>query len=267
MTAQELGLLAGESPPVLAAFAGVSKRFGERLALVDLSLEIQAGEVFGLLGPNGAGKTTALRLLCGLLTPDSGRVEISGHDVVGQPLLARRQLGYVPDGAPLYSNLTPFEHLCLVGRLHGLEEGHLKREAHRLLGAFELSERSDDPVGGFSRGMRQKVAIACALLPRPRLLVLDEPLTGLDASSTMVIKSLMRSWADRGGAVLVTSHLLEVVERVCDRMGILAAGRRIALGSLDQLRAQAGGGTTLEEVFRSLTRTEDPAAVAARILG
>jgi ABC-2 type transport system ATP-binding protein len=122
-------------------------------------------------------------------------------------------------------------------------------------------------VGGFSRGMRQKVAIACALLARPKLLVLDEPLTGLDAAFTTVIKAVMRSWADRGGAVLVTSHLLEIVERVCDRMGILAEGRSLAVGNLAELRSQAGGGTTLEEVFRSLTRSEDPAALARRILG
>ena len=255
------------SAPVLAAFAGVSKQFGQRQALVDLSLEIRGGEVFGLLGPNGAGKTTALRLLCGLLAPDSGRITIAGHDVVEQPLSARRQVGYVPDGAPLYSNLTPFEHLCLIGRLHGLEESALVGEARRLLEAFELSARVDEPVGGFSRGMRQKVAIACALLTRPRLLVLDEPLTGLDAAFTTVIKAVMRGWADRGGAVLVTSHLLEIVERVCDRMGILADGRSLAVGSLEQLRALAGGGTTLEEVFRSLTRSEDPAALARRILG
>lgn len=255
------------SAPVLAAFSGVSKRFGERQALAGFSLQIPAGEVFGLLGPNGAGKTTALRLLCGLLTPDQGRVEIAGHDVVREPLLARRQLGYVPDGAPLYSNLTPFEHLCLVGRLHGLSESQLTTEARRLLEALELKERSDDPVGGFSRGMRQKVAIACAILPRPKLLVLDEPLTGLDVSATMVIKAVMRGWADRGGAVLVTSHLLEVVERVCDRMGILSQGTSLAVGTLAQLRVLAGGGSTLEEVFRSLTHSEDPSVVASRILG
>jgi ABC-2 type transport system ATP-binding protein len=254
-------------PAPLAAFCGVSKRFGERQALLDLSLEIQAGEVFGLLGPNGAGKTTALRLLCGILAPDSGRMEIAGQDVVTRPLEARRQIGYVPDGAPLYSNLTPLEHLCLVGRLHGLEESALVAEARRLLDAFELSTRASDPVGGFSRGMRQKVAIACALLARPKLLVLDEPLTGLDASFTTVIKAVIRGWADRGGAVLVTSHLLEIVERVCDRMGILAEGRSLAVGNLEQLRSQAGGGTTLEEVFRSLTRSEDPAALARKILG
>jgi ABC-2 type transport system ATP-binding protein len=159
-----------------------------------------------------------------------------------------------------------------VGRLHGLEERSIAAESERLLAGLELLERADEPIGGFSRGMRQKAAIACALLPRPSLLVLDEPLTGLDAPTTLVVKALLRGWADRGGAVLYTSHLLEVVERVCDRMAILDRGRRLACGSLDELRAQAAragtaGGGSLEEVFRVLTRSEDPGAVAARILG
>jgi ABC-2 type transport system ATP-binding protein len=252
---------------VLAAFTNVSKRFGDRLALDELSLEVHAGEVFGLLGPNGAGKTTALRLLCGLIEPDSGRLEIAGHDVQRAPIEARRQLGYVPDGAPLYSTLSPFEHLTLVGRLHGLEGSESESEACRLLEAFELLPRRDEPIGGFSRGMRQKVAIACALLPKPPLLVLDEPLTGLDTTTTLVIKSLIRGWADRGGAVIVTSHLLEVVERTCDRMALLTGGRLQALGSFADLRTQAGGGSNLEEVFKTLTQAEDPATVASRILG
>jgi ABC-2 type transport system ATP-binding protein len=252
---------------VLASFDGVSKSYGERRALADLTLAVRAGEVFGLLGPIGAGKTTALRLLCGLLAPDAGRVTIAGEDVQRQPLAARRNLGYVPDGAPLYANLTPDEHLRLVGALHGLEPAASAAEADRLLTGFELAGRRGDPVGGFSRGMRQKLAIACALLPKPALLVLDEPLNGLDTTSALVIKALVRSWADRGGAVVVTSHLLEVVERVCDRMAILADGRLLAVGTFAELRTRAGGGSTLEEVFRSLTHSEDPAEVAGRILG
>lgn len=252
---------------VLASFENVAKSFGGRLALEDLSLEIHAGEVLGLLGPNGAGKTTSLRVLCGLERADRGRVAIAGKDVHQSPLEARRNLGYVPDGAPLYSSLTPVEHLELVGRLHGLEAPRIAAESERLLTGLELCERRNDPIGAFSRGMRQKVAIACALLPHPPLLVLDEPLTGLDVSTAMVIKALMRGWADRGGAVLVTSHLLEVVERVCDRMAILARGRLLACGSFEELRSRAGGGSSLDEVFRSLTQAEDPALVAGRILG
>jgi ABC-2 type transport system ATP-binding protein len=252
---------------VLASFSKVSKRYGERLALADFTLAVQAGEVVGLLGPNGAGKTTALRILCGLAAPDEGRVESGGWDVQREPLQARKNVGYVPDGAPLYSNLTPTEHLQLVGRLHGLAEEAIALESERLLAGLELLGRHEDPVGSFSRGMRQKVAIACALLPRPKLLVLDEPLTGLDTSTAMVIKALMRGWGDRGGAVLVTSHLLEVVERVCDRMAILAQGRMLACGSFEELRTQAGGGSSLDEVFRTLTQSEDPTRVADRILG
>ncbi|MEQ1893443.1 MAG: ABC transporter ATP-binding protein [Planctomycetota bacterium] len=251
----------------LAVLRGVSQRFGEREAVADLSLEVRAGEVFGLLGPNGAGKTTSLRILTGLLAPSSGAVEIDGIDLTRQPLEARKRFGYVPDGAPLYSNLTPLEHLALVGRLHGLSEAALGAEAARLLDALELSDRRDDPVGNFSRGMRQKVAIACALLPRPPLLVLDEPLTGLDTGTTLVIKALMRAWAERGGAVFLTSHQLEVVERVCDRMAILSQGRLVAQGDLDSLRRASGQGGTLDEVFRALTHAEDPALQAAKILG
>jgi ABC-2 type transport system ATP-binding protein len=251
----------------LVVLRGVTHRFGEREAVADLSLEVRAGEVFGLLGPNGAGKTTTLRILTGLLAPTAGQVEIDGLDLARDPLGARKRFGYVPDGAPLYSNLTPVEHLALVGRLHGLGEDEIEREATRLLTGLELLERRTDPVGSFSRGMRQKVAIACALLPKPPLLILDEPMTGLDTGSTLVLKALLRAWADRGGAVLYTSHQLEVVERVCDRMAVLAQGRLIAQGDLETLRRESGRSGPLDEVFRALTRAEDPAEQAARILG
>jgi ABC-2 type transport system ATP-binding protein len=147
-----------------------------------------------------------------------------------------------------------------------LEPGRIARESERLLETLDLSERERDPVGGFSRGMRQKVAIACALLPRPSLLVLDEPLTGLDSTTAQVVMAVMRAWAERGGAVLVTSHLLESMERVCDRLAVLAEGRSVACRTLAELRYEAGGGSSLAEVFRTLTHSEDPAQVAARIL-
>lgn len=251
----------------IAAFDRVGKRFGELAALDAVSFEVMPGEVFGLLGPNGAGKTTALKLLCGLFAPDEGQVRVAGHDATHEPLSARRNLAFVPDGAPLYATLSPRRHLALVGRLHGLGEADIRREGDRLLEALDLLDRADDPVGGFSRGMRQKAALACALLPRPRLLVLDEPLSGLDAPTTAMFKEVLRSWAARGGAVLYTSHLLDVVERVCDRMVILHRGRRVGLGSLDELRASAGHDGTLEEVFGRLSESEDAGARAGRLLG
>ncbi|MFT5464556.1 MAG: ABC-2 type transport system ATP-binding protein, partial [Planctomycetota bacterium] len=158
-------------------------------------------------------------------------------------------------------------HLQLVGRLHGMESVALEKEAGRLLGEFGLGERSDDPVGAFSRGMRQKVALACAILPRPALLILDEPLSGLDAPTTAVVKELLRAWAARGGAVLYTSHLLDVVERVCDRMAIMAEGKLVTVGNMDELRARSGSDGTLESVFRAVTSSVDPNETAAAILG
>jgi ABC-2 type transport system ATP-binding protein len=250
----------------LAELRGVSKRFGDRLALDNLSLTVNEGEVFGLLGPNGAGKTTAVRLLCGLIPPSEGTVLLGDCDVGRDPLNARRRLGFVPDGAPLYPNLSPRQHLQLVGRLHGMEESALARELERLLEGLELGDRMDDPVGEFSRGMRQKTALACALVHRPDLLILDEPLSGLDAPTAAVFKELLRGWADQGGAVLYTSHMLDVVERVCDRMAILSSGQLVGLGSLDELRERAGGGGTLEQVFGKLAHTADPREQARKLL-
>ena len=250
----------------IAELTGITHRFGEVTALRDLHLDVRAGEVLGLIGPNGAGKTTALRTLTGLLTPDEGRVRIDGRDLTDDPVEARRRFGFVPDGAPLYANLTPRQHLFLVGRLHGLDEDGLAAEAMRLLESLGLGHRADDPVGGFSRGMRQKAALACAILPRPPLLILDEPLSGLDAPTAAATKAVLRAWADRGGAVLYTSHLLDVVERVCDRIAVLHQGNLKAVGSLDELRAQSREGT-LEEVFGELTQAEDPAEAAKRVLG
>ena len=251
----------------LVQFQTVTQRFGELVALAQLDLDVRRGEVFGLLGPNGAGKTTALRILCGLLEPTQGRVTIDGHDVARDPLAARRQFSFVPDGAPLYANLSPRQHLALVGRLHGLDETRIASETGRLLGALDLGDRIDDPVGQFSRGMRQKTALACAILPKPPLLILDEPFSGLDAPTTAVFKEVLRTWADRGGAVLYTSHALDVAERVCDRMAVLASGRLVGLGDLGELRTLAGRGGTLEQVFGALTKSEDPHAQAERLLG
>ncbi|MEM8712019.1 MAG: ABC transporter ATP-binding protein [Planctomycetota bacterium] len=251
----------------IASLTKVTRSFGDLVAVDELSLEVRPGEVLGLVGPNGAGKTTTVRMLCGLLPTTSGRVEIAGHGVEDSPMEARRKLGYVPDGAPLYPNLSPRQHLMLVGRLHGITDAEAKAEGERLMTHLDLMARIDDPVGTFSRGMRQKTALACAILPRPELLVLDEPLSGLDAPSAAMLKAVLRGWADRGGAVLYTSHLLDVVERVCDRVAVLAQSKLVTVGALDALRSSSGSDGTLEEVFRALTETEDPEAKAQALLG
>jgi ABC-2 type transport system ATP-binding protein len=251
----------------LAELRGIGHRFGDLEALAGLDLEVRSGEVLGLLGPNGSGKTTALRILCGLLAPTTGHAYVNGIDTSISPRLARKHLSYVPDGAPLHANLGARAHLELVGRLHGLDEDAIARESARLLSALDLAGRERDPIGTFSHGMRQKVALACALLPRPPLLVLDEPLNGLDAPSTVLVKEVLRAWADRGGAVLYTSHLLDVAERVCDRLAILDRGRLVGLGTLDELRGAARPGATLEQVFGAITRSEDPRQRAEQLLG
>lgn len=251
----------------LLRLRSVTRRFGDVIAVDGLDLDVQAGEVFGLLGPNGAGKTTTVRMLCGLLPATEGQVSLGGHNLATDAIEARRSLGYVPDGAPLYPALSPMQHLQLVGRLHGLDEAALTEEARRLLEVLGLAPRASDPVGTFSRGMRQKAALACAILHRPKLLVLDEPLSGLDAPTAAMFKEVLRGWADRGGAVLYTSHLLDVVERVCDRMAILSAGKLVALGTLDELRKRAGSEGTLEQVFGTLADTANPALQAKELLG
>lgn len=254
----------------LAELAGAGVRLGGARILDGIDLCVRPGEVVALLGANGAGKTTALRALCGLIPLSDGTARIAGFDVEADPVAARTHLGYVPDGAPLYSNLSGREHLALTAALRpdacGTGET-AAAEGARLLGAFELAGAADQPVGRYSRGMRQKLALACALLPRPRLLVLDEPLNGLDATSAAAVLSVLRAHASRGGAVLFSSHLLESAERVSTRVVILDAGRVLADGTVAELRRTAGIEQGLAQVFVTLTRAPDPDETARTILG
>ncbi len=239
--------------------------FGELRALDGVSFRVAPGEVFGLLGPNGAGKSTTVRAILGLLAPDSGVVRVAGVDVAADPVAARARIGYLPEVLSLYEALTPREHLSFVGRVRGLADEVIERRGLALLGAFEIGDRADEPIRTFSKGMRQKVALALAFLHRPQVLLLDEPLSGLDVTAALLLKELVKGSAAAGATVLYCSHVLDVVEKVCDRAMILARGKPVAQGTIAELRDQTRG-TTLDEVFRSVASEFDPIARARELL-
>ncbi len=265
--ALSLPLSAGVAP-ALIEIEGLSKRFGDVTAVQDLSLRIESGRITALLGPNGAGKTTTVKCIVGLHRPDAGRILVSGHDTVAEAVEAKRKLSYVPEVAHLYEALTPDEFLALKGRLFGLGEAAIEAGIERLLSGFGLLERRHEPMAGFSKGMCQKVALSSALLIEPEVLVLDEPMSGLDVDTTLVFKELLREFAGAGGAVLYCSHLLDVVETLADCVAVLDGGVLQAVGTMEELRDRAGGEhQRLEELFRELTAAEDPVARARAILG
>lgn len=231
---------------------GLRKVYGTTVAVTRVDLAIRPGEIVGFLGPNGAGKTTTIKMLVGLLKPSAGIARIAGHDIQRAPLAAKAQLGYVPDQPALPDKLTAREYLAFVAGLYQLDPADARRRGDELLHLFQLDARADELVGGFSHGMRQKVGLAGALLHSPRALFLDEPTVGLDPRSARLIKEIMRAEADQGNAVLLTTHILEIAERLCDRVAIIDAGQVIAVGTLDELRAGNQGGS-LEEIFLRLT--------------
>jgi ABC-2 type transport system ATP-binding protein len=232
----------------------LSKSFDKRV-VSDLDLDIAAGELYALLGPNGAGKTTTLRMVTGLTRPESGSIRIFGIDALADPIAAKAVTAWLPDEPMLYDKLTPSEYLGFVAGLWRIPPADAAPEAERLLKWLELWDSRDTRCETFSRGMKQKVALAGALIHRPRLLILDEPLTGLDATMARAVKDALREAVDAGATVVVTTHILEVAERLADRIGIIAGGRLLAEGTLDELRAQAGSDDmTLEDTFIKLTR-------------
>jgi ABC-2 type transport system ATP-binding protein len=227
------------------------KSFG-RPAVDRLDLQVRRGELYALLGPNGAGKTTTLRMVTGLLAPDAGTVEVLGIDLARDAAAAKRQMAYLPDEPMLYGKLKPTEYLEFVAGLWGVAAEVAEARARRLLDWLDLTPHVHELTEGFSRGMKQKLALAGALIHEPELLILDEPLTGLDAAAARQVKDLLLAHVERGGTVILTTHILEVAERLAQRIGILQHGRLIAEGTLDQLRERTDGGT-LEDVFLQLT--------------
>jgi ABC-2 type transport system ATP-binding protein len=227
---------------------GLSKAYGTNLAVDRLDLEVPRGSFFGFVGPNGAGKTTTLSMATGLLRPDAGTARVLGHDVWSDTVRAKQLVGILPDGLRLFDRLTGLQLICYSGLLRGLDRDLVTGRAHELLGALGLQDEGGTLVVDYSAGMTKKVALACALIHAPRLLVLDEPFEGVDPISTSTIRQILQGYAASGGTVILSSHVMDLVQRLCDRVAIVAAGRIRAAGTLEQVRA----GMTLEERFVDL---------------
>lgn len=234
------------------------KYYGKVKAVDGVSFTVQAGEVFGFLGPNGAGKTTTIKVCTGLLKPTRGQVRVSGFDIARNPVEAKRNLGYAPDNPFLYEKLTAREFLQFVGAVYLRNEPDgVNGRVDELLELLGLADRANELIEGFSYGMKRKVILCAAILHRPRVLLLDEPTSGLDAASARLVKDVFVGLAAGGSAVLLTTHIMEIAERMCDRIGIIHQGKLIAVGTLDELREQARSpGSTMEDVFLSLTEKE-----------
>ena len=231
-----------------------------------IDLEVAPGQVFGYIGPNGAGKSTTVKILVGMLHDFKGTVEVAGLDVREHPTEVKRRIGYVPESAELYDELTVHEHLLLVGRLQGLDDELVTARVKGILEQFELGARLHSRLGSLSKGMRQKVMFTAALVHDPEILFLDEPLAGLDVHSTVLVKELVKALAQQGKTVFYCSHMMDVVERVCDRIAILSDGVLAAIGTFADLTSQSQEGGTLEHIFLELTSDNDALDSANSIL-
>jgi ABC-2 type transport system ATP-binding protein len=247
------------SEPIWALeILALTKSFDRRPAVDYLDLRVRAGEFYALLGPNGAGKTTTLKMVVGLLRPDAGSISVLGIDALADPVAAKQITAWISDEPMIYDKLTPFEYLEFIAGLWSVDAGVAEARTRDLLDLLGLADCAHERCEGFSKGMRQKVALAGALVHNPRVIVLDEPLTGLDAASARKVKNVLRERVADGDTVIMTTHILEVAERMADRIGVIAGGRLIADGTLEELREQAGkNGSSLEDTF--LTLVEDDA--------
>jgi len=232
----------------------LTRRFGNLTAVDGMDLTVAAGQFFGFLGPNGAGKSTTIKMLTGLLAPTSGRVQLLGLDFSGNAVAIKRQIGVVPEGMGLFERLTGLEYLTFVGRMYGLDRATTRQRANELLEFMQLADRPKSVIADYSHGMQKKIALAAAVIHGPRILFLDEPFEGVDALAAGALKSLLGRMTERGVTIFLTSHVLEIVERLCSHVGIIHKGRLVAQGSLEELRAGVAEGskTNLEEIFLSI---------------
>jgi len=256
-------MIQSSEPPVALALRKLTKCY-DRPAVDALDLTVHGGEFYALVGPNGAGKTTTLRMVVGLLKPDAGTITINGIDALADPVAAKQITAWLSDEPMIYDKLTPFEYLEFVAGLWRIDAGEAQARAQELLGWLGLGPHAHERCEGFSKGMRQKVALAGALVHDPKLIILDEPLTGLDAGSARQVKNVLRERVAAGGTVIMTTHILDVAARMADRIGIIASGRLIAQGTLDELRKQTGAAaSSLEDTFLTLVAEQVAHPVAA----
>jgi ABC-2 type transport system ATP-binding protein len=247
--------------------SSLSKKFGSIQALSELNMRILPGEIFGLLGPNGAGKTTTIKIITGLIEPSSGLVKVAGFDPVKNPIEVKSRIGYVAENPILYESLSPRDFFEFVASVRKMDQAATDKVVTSLGKAFDMAQYFDSPIATLSMGMKQKVAVIASLFHQPPVLLLDEPLNGLDAKSSRIVKDLVMLHAQRGGAVLFSTHIMEVAEHICTRIGIIHQGRIIAEGTLNQIKSKVGGkGKTLEEVFLKVTNEESEIANTTELL-
>jgi len=247
-------------PEIAIATEKLTRRFGELLAVANMDLQVESGQFFGFLGPNGAGKSTTIKMLTGLLLPTSGRISLLGMDFAKHPVEVKRQIGVVPEGMGLFERLTGPEYLEFVGRMYGLDRPTTRKRSEELLEFMQLADRAKTLIADYSHGMQKKLALAAAVIHGPRILFLDEPFEGVDALAAGALKALLARMTDRGVTIFLTSHVLEIVERLCSHVAIIRKGQLVAQGSIEELRAGVRGAEgrtlTLEDIFLSVVGGE-----------
>lgn len=231
----------------------LTKKFGDKVAVNDIDLSVKSGEIYGFLGPNGAGKTTTIKMIVGMLMPDGGSITVNGIDAINDDVEAKRQIAYVPDSPEIYDIMTGRQYLNFIADVFELSDEERNKQIDRYAEVFEMKDNLDVMIAGYSHGMKQKIVIMGALIHSPKLLILDEPMVGLDAKSSFRLKEIMRALADEGRTVFFSTHVMEVAENLCDRIGIINRGKIIAVGTLDEIKAAAKDTGSLEKIFLELT--------------
>ena len=239
-------------------FSGLSKTYGSFRALAPLNLVVSPGEMFGFLGPNGAGKTTTIRMMMGILVPSDGAVKIAGFDCHREGAEVKRRVGYLPDSPIFYDYLRGREIIQFIGEMHGLSAGESQRRTEQLMGEFGLEEAAQEYAVNYSMGMKKKLGLACALIHQPSVLILDEPTNGLDPRASRDVQQRLRRSADEGTTIFLSTHILDMAERLCSRIGIIHHGELVATGSPHELKEQVTAGGSLEEVFLTVTEETTP---------